>query len=129
MKKTTLSAFLLGLTVGAYAQGLIYLDNVTNTNTNPAATANGLFWLSTGGAPVLINQEFNAAFYGGASSNNLALLEIFLLSNGTAAHDNPFPGVFIDPTGNSYRIQGAISSAFFQIQAWTGNFDSYAAAL
>ena len=57
--------------------------NFNNNSTNPFAAVNGLFWVSTGGTPVLINQEFNAAFYGGTSSNGLALLGRFLLSNGT----------------------------------------------
>jgi len=130
MKKIITSAFLIGSALGVYAQGYIALDNLSNTNTaNPLATASGLFWLSTGGMPVLINQDFNAAFYGGVTSNNLSLIATFLLSNGTATHDNPFPGMFSDPTGNGYPIPGATTSAFFQIQAWTGNFNSYVAAL
>ena len=127
MKAFVISAFVVGLAVGVYAQGFVYLDNFSNDNTNPLATANGLFWLSTGGTPALINQDFNAAFYGGATSNNLSLIKTFLLSDGI--HDNPFPGIFLDPTGNSYPVSGATTLAFFQVQAWTGNFNSYAAAV
>jgi len=129
MKKTILTAFLGGFATLGYSQGMIALDNFANTSTNPAAIANGLFWLSMGGTPALINQDFNAAFYVGASSNGLSLLNTFLLSNGTSAHDNPFPGIFLDPTGQSYTIPGAFALAFVQIQAWTGSFGSYAAAV
>jgi|SRR6266850_1422665 len=129
MKKSILESLLGALAVGAYAQGQIALDNFSNTSTAPSAAANGLFWLSTAGSPVLINQDFNAAFYGGANSSSLALLSLFLLSDGSAVHDNAFPGKFSDPTVNVYTIQGATTSAFFQIQAWTGNFNSYAAAV
>src|SRR5438552_4949712 len=97
--KPGLIGMLLGLLIArAYGQGDIGLDNSFNTSTDPFATANGLFWTSTGGAPVLINQDFNAAFYVGATSNNLPLLRTFLLSDGTAAHDNfSGPGKFTDP--------------------------------
>src|SRR5438094_192591 len=99
MKRTIVVAFLFQVAVRVYAQGLIALDNNSNNSTNPAATANGLFWVSTGAVPVLISQDFNAAFYGGANSNSLAPIAVFLLSNGTAMHDDPFPGIFSDPTG------------------------------
>jgi hypothetical protein len=113
-----------------YAQGEIILANVDNTSTDPFATANGLYWLSTGGTPVLIDQDFNAAFYAGADSSSLPLIATFLLSDGTAVHDNTYgPGTFIQTRSNVYRIPGAFLSAFFQIQAWTGNSNSYAAAV
>jgi len=129
MKKIIINTFVMGFVVVVNAQGWVALDNVSNTSTNPLATASGLFWLSTGGTPALINQDFNAAFYGGATSKSLSLIATFLLSDGTATHDNPFPGIFLDPTGNSYLIPGTVTSVFIQIQAWTGNFNSYAGAL
>ena len=129
MKLLTLIGLLAGLTASIYAQGEIALANIDNTSTNPSATANGLFWLSTGGTPALINQDFNAAFYASTDSSSLTLLATFLLSNGTATGDNAGgPGKFADPAGKTYPFQ-SISSVFVQIQAWTGNFDSYAAAL
>src|SRR5215467_1871191 len=131
MKKLILSGLLFGVMFSAKPQGsFIYLDNIANNSPDPLATANGLFWLSTGGTPVLINQDFNAAFYGGATSNNLSLLATFLLSDGTASHDNAWaPGTFLDPNGKGYIIAGTTLSGFVQIQAWTGNFNSYLAAL
>jgi hypothetical protein len=134
MKKAVVAIFLAALATGVYAQGHVALDNHINEewndSTNPFATIHGLFWLSTAGIPVLINQDFNAAFYAGTDPGALPLIARFLLSDGTAVADNAFaPGTFIDPTLNVYTIPGAYVSAFFQIQAWTGNFDSYAAAV
>jgi len=96
---------------------------------DPAATSAGLFWLSTGGTPFLINQDFNAALYGGTDLSSLPLLTTVLLSNGTGIGDNPSPGIFLEPAFKTYTIQGALNSAFFRIEAWTGNFDSYAEAI
>ena len=131
MKKTIILLLLVGFAAYGYSQGSVALDNLNNTSTNPTATASGLFWLSTGGTPVLISQDFNAAFYGGTDSSSLSPLATFLLNNGTAGHDNGFgPGTFLDPTGGAYTIQGPpYESAFFQIEAWTGNFNTYAAAV
>jgi hypothetical protein len=132
MKFTILTAIVCILAVRAEAQGRVVLDNVQNSCTDPSTAANGLFWLKTSDTtgPILINQDFNAAFYGGSDSSSLSLLASFLLSNGSAAGDNAFgPGKFIDPAGNGYTIPGATTSAFFQVQAWTGTFNSYASAL
>jgi hypothetical protein len=131
MKKLILSALLFGVTVSAKPQGWIALDNTFNNSPDPLATANGLFWLSTGGTPpVLINQDFNAAFYGGGSSNSLSLIKTFLLSDGSASGSSAFgPGTFLDPAGPYYYVAGTGTSGFFQVQAWTGNFNSYAAAV
>ena len=130
MKKTVLTALVAGLAHSACAQGEIAIDNINNTSSSPFATANGLFWISTNGTPALITQDFNAAFYVGGTSNSLSPLAVFLLSNGTAAGDNGFaPGTFLDPSGRAYTIQGAVDSAYFQVQAWTGNFNSYASAV
>jgi hypothetical protein len=134
MNYTIFTLLALGLEVGAYAQGGIALDNISNASASPSpvATTSGLFWISTGGPTVLITNDFNAAFYAGADAGSLSPLATFLLSNGTAAGDNAGgPGTFADPHGNDYTIlgTGANTLAFFQIQAWTGNFNSYAAAV
>src|SRR5207253_3363567 len=34
-----------------------------------------------------------------------------------------------EPSGRIYTIQGATTSAYFRVEAWTGNFNSYAAAV
>jgi len=127
-RKVLYLALLVGLPHTGCPQGRITLDNLSNTSTNISATANGLFWLAAGGTPTLIIQDFNAAFYAGTDSSSLSPLATFLLSDGTAAGDNSGgPGTFADPTGKEYTV--GFSSAFFQIQAWTGNFNSYASAI
>jgi len=129
MKKLPLSGLVVWLTATACGQGQLILDNLANTSTNPFATSNGLFWLLTAGTPVLINQDFNAAFYAGTDSSSLSLLATFLLSNGTAIGDNSFgPGTFVDPSGKNYGFPST-TTVFVEIQAWIGNFSSYAAAL
>ena len=132
MKKTQiiLTFFLAAVTGSIYGQGQLVLDNLGNSSANPYATANGLFWTSTGGAPALIRQDFNAAFYGGTDSGSLTLLATILLSDGSGAGDNAGgPGTFAEPSGKFYTFPGASSSVFMQIEAWTGNFSSYTAAL
>jgi hypothetical protein len=131
MKKAALTILFAGLATSLFAQGEILLNNINNTSTDPFATANGLYWLSTGGTPALIDQDFNAAFYAGPDPSSLSLIATFLLSDGSANADNMWaPGTFIElPPFKVHRIPGAFLSAFFQIQAWTGNFNSYAAAV
>lgn len=112
------------------AQG-VWLDNIWNTSADPAAGSNGQFWIQTNGTSlVLINQDFNAAFYAGATPTNLSLLATFLLSDGTATGDNwAGPGKFSDPMGGDRTISGASGGAYFQIQAWTGSYTNYSSAL
>ena len=101
------SALLTGLAAGAFAQSQVNLDNLYlgADSTNSSATTNGMFWLSTGGTTALINQDFNAAFYGGTNATNLIPIDTFLLSNGTAVGDNAGgPGTFADPTGAGRTI-------------------------
>ena len=130
MKHKLCILILPGLEAVVCAQGTIVLANLSNSSSSPSATTGGLFWISTAGTPALITNDFNAAFYGGTDSSSLSPLATFLLSNGTAAGDNVGgPGTFVDLSGNAYPIPGATLSAFFQIQAWTGNFNSYAAAV
>jgi len=130
MKKFYLAIVMTGFAVRAFCQGAVFLDNLANNSMSPTATSNGLFWLSTGGQLSLISQDFNAAFYAGSDSGSLSLLSTFLLSNGTAGGDNNGgPGTFIDLQGTDYRIPGSTSEAFFQVEAWTGNLNSYTAAV
>ena len=125
-----LTALLTVQAVCARAQSEVFLDSTDNTSMNTSSTANGLFWISTNGAaPVLMDQDFNVAIYAGTTTN-LTLFATFLLSDGSAAGDNSYrAGTFLDPTCTSRTVSGADSGAFFQVQAWTGNYDSYAAAV
>lgn len=129
MKILRLSLLVMGIATNAVGQGQLDFDNLDNSNPSFTATSSGLFWLSTGGAPALINQDFNAALYGGTNSSNLPLLKTVLLGNGTGIGDNSSPGYFREPSGDSYTIPGAIDSAFFRVEAWLGNYNSYAAAV
>lgn len=124
MKKLLLSALLVGLTASAFAQGQIALDNNANSNPSPTATSGGLFFLNG----TLINTDFNAAFYGGTDAANLTLIHSF---SGSAAQGSSAagPGTWTDPSAISYVIAGATTTAFFQIEAWTGTATSYAAAI
>src|SRR5262245_26780376 len=71
MKKLLFNVLLLGLAVGAYAQGQITLDNINNSGTGPTATTGGLFWIcpAFNSTPTLIGTDFNVNFYGGFSLN------------------------------------------------------------
>jgi hypothetical protein len=114
IKKAVLTILSVGLATNIYAQGQVILYNVENTSTDSFASANGLFWLSTGGTPVLINQDFNAAFYAGTDSSSLPLIATYFLSDGTAINDNAYgPGTIADLTLKQYAIPGAFLSAFF----------------
>jgi hypothetical protein len=119
---------LAGLIVQAQAQGVIELGNQLNNSRDPAATSNGLVWTSTGGALTLIYEDFNVAFYIGATSNDLPLVSLSLLSNGTASGDCWDYGIFHVQNPGAYAVPGDEGSAFVRIQAWTGNYNSYDAA-
>jgi len=127
MKKLLLTALLVGLAAGAYAQGQVNLDNNANTSTSTSATTGGLFFLNTGSGPVLINQDFNASFFGGSDSANLTLLRTF--SGASAAGDNAFgAGTFTDPQGVAATVVGATTVGFFRIDAWIGASPDFAGA-
>jgi hypothetical protein len=124
-----ITALLIGLVNQAYSQGSILLVNIFNTSTNTTAATNGLFWIQTNGASaVLLDKDFNAAFYAGPTPTNLTLLAQFLLSDGTATGDNPTYGGFYDPIAKSRSISSVTNVACFKIQAWLGNYTSYSNA-
>jgi hypothetical protein len=124
-----LGALLTGVALDACAQGVIELGNQWNNSRDPAATSNGLVWKSTGGVPSLIYEDFNVAFYIGATSNDLPLVSLCLLSNGTASFDCWDYGIFHVEHPTAYAVPGAWDFAFVRIQAWTGNYNSYDAAV
>ena len=127
MKKLFLSLSLTGITISAFAQGsLIAIDNNLNANASITATAGGLFFF--GVTPIA--QDFNLALYGGTDSTALTLIKS--ISGAAAVGANAFGmGTFTDPTGGTYAVPGttaASTTAFFQIEAWTGAATSWAAA-
>jgi hypothetical protein len=124
MKKNYCITLLLCLSSSAFGQGQIYLDNNVNTSTSPLATHNGLFFFCSGTVPILANTDFNVSFYGGSDANNLVLLRTF--SGPSAVGGNAFgPGTFTDPQGIAVTIPGAVNTAFFRIDAWTGSATDY----
>src|SRR6266853_744612 len=134
MKTLVVSIFVFVAAAGVYAQGLIALDNDSaNPSATPASTSGGLFFIGAGGL-VKISGDFNAAFYGGTDSANLTLIASF---SGAAAVGSSFfgDGTWTDPTGKTYVVPGlenaapnSSGTAFFSVEAWTGNFSSYAEA-
>jgi hypothetical protein len=130
MKKLLLSALLAGLTSGAFAQGLIALDNNQNVNTSPSATTGGLVFLNTGSGAALITHDFGIAFYGGTDAANLTLLKTITGAN-AAQMNIAGAGTFTDLSGLAATIPNASgTTAFFVIEAWNNTaFSSYAAAL
>jgi hypothetical protein len=128
------------------------LQNATDDDVpgSPTATTGGQLWLDTGSGPVRIgDQDINMEFLGGTTPGSLTTLVLrsdettparFLLSDHTADGDiiikDYYPaypgywGIFSDPIGNAWSIPGVSAGGnyYVKIEAWTGNFDSYAAA-
>jgi len=127
MKKLLLSAMLVGLATGAYAQGAgtINLDNHDNPNTSPTATSGGLVFLDTGGGPALMTTDFNVALFGFTDSATVLTHPVASMTGANATGDNIFGnGTFFDLAQNSYPVDGtttASATAFFILQAWIGN--------
>jgi hypothetical protein len=142
MKKTILSAIAIaGLTATGFGQGVIYLDGSNNNNASLAAASEGQVFLNgvhdTG-------TDVNATLLGGASAGSLVPIVTLLLSdstttaNTTPGGNQPAAGDITDfNAGNIFDASGvgyvlstvAVGgTGFFQIEAWTGIFSSYAAA-
>jgi hypothetical protein len=136
MKKLILSAALVvGMAASVLAQGQVYFDISNNSSSSSTAASGGVFWIQLLGAtqPTLLGQDVNAVLMGGSSASTLAPIATLLLSDGTAAGDITFlgNGVFSDNSGAGYAVAGVSTggAGFFQIEAWTGNFSTLAAAL
>lgn len=129
MKKLILStAMAMVVAAGAYAQGLIAIDNNVNTSNNQAATSGGLFWKGAS----LLAEDANLTLLGGADAGSLAPLKTFLLSNGSATGSSAFgAGTWTDLSGGTYAVAGvaAGAAATLQVQIWLGNYNTYAAAV
>ena len=128
--------------------GGVDFDNTDNTSTNPYATTNGLVWINSGSGPVWLNSDINMECLCGGEPGTLALLtnleytpnlangpqySTWLLSNGTADGIGTFfgDGDFIDPYGVewvTYQTPDPKYGFYFQILAWTGNYNTYTAA-
>jgi len=133
MKKLILTLALSGgVAAGAFAQGLINVDNVNNTSSSQAATSLGLVF--QGNAP--FNGAFSVSVEGGASAGTATNPIVTLLHLGGGAGlltggDIGAPGQFLDSNGANYAIPGVALNAvaFLDVQFWTGSSTSYAAAM
>jgi hypothetical protein len=132
MKKLLFSALFAGAaTMGVYAQGTINVDNTANANPSSTATSGGLVFsqASPSSTPVLFpaTGSFSVEVLGGASSSSLT--PIVTLTG--AQVFNYGGGIFGDASGGTYIVPGVAGSATatLEVEAWTGNFASYAAAV
>jgi len=113
---------------GALAQGLIAIDNSSNSSHDRAALNNGLFWLGY----ELLNQDANLTLLAGASRDTLVPLKTFLISDGTAVGSSLFgPGTWTDVSGGTYAVPGVTAggTGYFQVEIWLGNFSNYFSAV
>jgi len=156
MKKLILGSTLaVAFSLGAFAQGQISLDNTLNTNASKTATANGLVWIgATTASAVLLGSatdpnfaassaisgnaedDINIQLLGGSSVGSMAVIQTWLMSDGSAFGDNIFAqaseyGLIIDPAGASLTVSGVALSgiATMEVLAWAGTYNSYAAAV
>jgi hypothetical protein len=158
-KKIVATMFGLSLSLGVYAQGVIFIDSTANTgvqgvnggtafdgsSTSPTysalVTANGMIfttdtaaqWQNNGGpsGSQLIGQDFNFALYYGTTSGNATTLVTSLIGSGNITGDNVNWGQIQLPSAASQSLTGttAGSPVFLDLQIWEGNFASYAAAV
>jgi PEP-CTERM motif len=150
MKKLILSAIALtGLTVASFGQGVINFDGGNNTSTSPTATTEGSLFIN---GVLDTTTDVNATLLGGTSAGTLVPIVTLLLSDTgnptvTSLFGSTQPalgditsiggGNIWDNSGNAYQFSGNSGSpqiaagitAFFEIEAWTGNYSTYAAAV
>lgn len=144
MKKLILSAVAVGgLAMTSFGQGVIYFDGSNNTSTSPTATSEGQVFLN---GVLDTGTDINVELLYGASATSVSSDCVTLLLSDSTTTENSAPGglqpalgditdygsgVLFDASGVGYQLTGTSSGAteYFQVEAWTGNFSSYAAAL
>lgn len=129
MKKLILTGLLAVAVTSAFAQGQVTLRNIFNSDTSLSATTNGLFFLKPDAATpaALINTDFNAVFYGGASAGSLSVLGSFI-GAGAQGDNAAGPGTFFSST--IATVPGVPSgSGTFKVEAWIGPETTFAAAV
>jgi hypothetical protein len=144
MKKLILStALAVGYTASVLAQGAVYFDTSNNGSTSPTATTGGQWFQTVGATTSLLNADVNAVLWGSSSQGGTyTAIATLLLSNtgnsyaggilnGKASGDITTwgAGSFQDQSGKAVIVPGASGAAWFEIQAWTGNYSTYAAAV
>ena len=147
MKKLLLTLCAAGLSVGCFAQGVIYFDGSNNSSTSPTATSEGSVFFNTNGTPILdVGSDVNAVLLASANSDLSSDVTIvtLLLSQATSTTTTSLgttqsaigdvtsygTGILIDTSGNSYQIPSTSSGQtyYFEVLAWTGNYSTYSAA-
>jgi len=132
MKKTLTTVLLLGLAVGAFAQGTInFGNNFTGVftapiyNFDPANPNLEVHGQSALGRPVgatvypgglLSGANYTVALYAGASAGNLSQVATAAVRSGTTATALP-NGLILTTTATVGNVAPG-SAAFFQIRAW-----------
>jgi hypothetical protein len=144
MKKLILSVTMsAGFSLAGFAQGYISFDGSNNSNPSPTATSSGLVFID--GARDT-TQDINAELLYGTSPNIFLnpmtpVVTLLLSSSNTSATSAAIGqtlsavgdirsyanGTLVDFSGTAYEIPNvpAGGTAYFQVQAWLGNYDTY----
>jgi hypothetical protein len=149
MKKILLTTVAVaGISVASYGQGAINFDGSNNNNPSLNATTEGQLFIN---GVLDTTTDVNAELLGGTSAGSLVPMVTLLLSDTgsptvTSLFGSTQPaagditsiggGNVWDNSGNAYQFSGnngspAITAgtiAFFEIEAWTGNYATLAAA-
>lgn len=124
MKKLLLTTLVATVAAaGVYAQGTIAVDNLANGNTSSTATSGGLVFLGSS----LYSGALSIEVLGGASAASLTPIVTLTSANVISGG----PGLFFDASGGTYSVPGVAlnGTATLEVEAWTGNFATYAAAV
>jgi hypothetical protein len=144
MKKLILSVTAIaGFSAGAFAQGSITFDGSNNNNTSVSATSNGSVFI---GGVLDTDTDINAELlYSSTGVAGTFSPVVTLLLSSTATVATPalgqissaagdigygLNGSLYDNSGNVFAIPGIATSAtaYFEVEGWTGNSSTYAAA-
>lgn len=112
MKKTLLTIATAGLTVGAFAQGTVILEN---------SLGSGYVTLNSGAGPKAAAGTYEVALLWYNGSSFVQTGSVYLTSSANADG----PGFF---NGETVTIPTYSATASFIVEGWTGNYASYAAA-
>jgi len=132
MKKLILSVTAIaGLTMAGNAQQVFFHDdNLANATSSNDIEING----------TISTADVNAVLLTGLTAGSVTTDVVTLLLNGAtassttalgstqpAAGDVSALGLLADQSGNGYKV--AAGTGFYDIEVWTGNYSTYAAAL
>jgi len=112
MKKILLTIAAAGVTAGAYSQGLVSFENAQGSQYVTLLAGNGT--QATAGSYQVALLWFNGASY----------QQIGAIYQTSAANDGP--GYFF---GENVTVPTYSATGSFEVEGWTGNFGSYAAAV